>query len=206
MVEISMHGDRARFVVEGWDKFWALRSQLEIPPAHIRGVRVDPESARGWWHGLKLAGTGIPGVVRNLFIVAVVGPAIFLTAQFGLWSGAIGPFRVSSMGLWPGLVCGVMACWMLYDSKVGKLRERERLLDLMPWRGTEAVLDLGCGRGPREVRPDRRDSGRLQARADRPVPHDVRVPQAGRRDRPRGPNGSRPLIVGRSDPAGAVPA
>ena len=63
MVEISMHGDRARFVVEGWDKFWALRSQLEIPPAHIRGVRVDPESARGWWHGLKLAGTGIPGVL-----------------------------------------------------------------------------------------------------------------------------------------------
>ena len=109
--------------------------------------RVDPEPARGWWHGLKLAGTGIPGVVRNRFIVAVVGPAIFLTAQFGLWSGAIGPFRVSSMGLWPGLVCGVMACWMLYDSKVGKLRERERLLDLMPWRGTEAVLDLGCGRG-----------------------------------------------------------
>jgi ubiquinone/menaquinone biosynthesis C-methylase UbiE len=40
-----------------------------------------------------------------------------------------------------------MACWMLYDSKVGKLRERERLLDLVPWRGHEAVLDVGCGRG-----------------------------------------------------------
>ena len=63
MVEISIHGDRARFVVEGWDKFWALRSQLEIPLAHIRSVRVDPEPARGWWHGLKLAGTGIPGVL-----------------------------------------------------------------------------------------------------------------------------------------------
>jgi hypothetical protein len=60
MVEISIHGDRARFVVEGWDKLWALRNPLEIPLAHIRCVRVDPEPARGWWHGLKLAGTGIP--------------------------------------------------------------------------------------------------------------------------------------------------
>ena len=40
-----------------------------------------------------------------------------------------------------------MGCWMLYDSKIGKLRERERLLDLVRWRGTETVLDLGCGRG-----------------------------------------------------------
>jgi hypothetical protein len=63
MVEISIHEDRARFTVEGWDKLWALRSQLDIPLTHIRSVRVDPEPARGWWHGLKLAGTGIPGVL-----------------------------------------------------------------------------------------------------------------------------------------------
>jgi len=63
MVEISIQGDRARFEVEGWDKLWALRSTLEIPLAHIRSVRVDPEPARGWWHGLKLAGSGIPGVL-----------------------------------------------------------------------------------------------------------------------------------------------
>ena len=61
MVEISIHGDRVRFEVEGWDKLWALRSHLEIPLAHVRSVRVDPEPARGWWHGWKLAGTGIPG-------------------------------------------------------------------------------------------------------------------------------------------------
>jgi hypothetical protein len=63
MVDISIRGDRARFEVEGWDKLWALRSQLEIPLAHIRSVRIDPEPARGWWHGLKIAGSGIPGVL-----------------------------------------------------------------------------------------------------------------------------------------------
>jgi hypothetical protein len=63
MVQVSLHGDRVRFEVERWDKLWALRSQLEIPLAHIRAVRADPEPARGWWHGLRLAGTQIPGLL-----------------------------------------------------------------------------------------------------------------------------------------------
>jgi hypothetical protein len=36
---------------------------LEIPVSHVRSVRVDPEPARGWWHGLKMPGTNIPGVL-----------------------------------------------------------------------------------------------------------------------------------------------
>lgn len=92
-------------------------------------------------------GIDAPGVVRNLFAVGVAGLALDLTARFGLWSGAIGHVRLASIGLWPGVSCAAMACWMLYDSKIGKLRERERLLDLIPWRGTETVLDVGCGRG-----------------------------------------------------------
>ncbi|MBA0085829.1 MAG: 50S ribosomal protein L11 methyltransferase, partial [Acidobacteria bacterium Pan2503] len=36
---------------------------------------------------------------------------------------------------------------MLFYSKVGKLALRERLLDKIPWRGDESVLDVGCGRG-----------------------------------------------------------
>ena len=36
---------------------------------------------------------------------------------------------------------------MLYSSRVGKLSERERLLNLIPWSGRENVLDVGCGRG-----------------------------------------------------------
>jgi hypothetical protein len=63
MVTISIEGDRVRFDVQGWDKLWALKSQLEIPIAHIRSVRVDSEAARGWWHGIRLPGTQIPGVL-----------------------------------------------------------------------------------------------------------------------------------------------
>jgi hypothetical protein len=61
MVRVSIEADRVRFEVEGWDKLWALKSSLEIPLAHIRSVGIDPEPARGWWHGLRLPGTEIPG-------------------------------------------------------------------------------------------------------------------------------------------------
>jgi Bacterial PH domain len=63
MIDVSVQGDRVRFEVEGWDKLWALRSQLEIPLAHIKDVRTDPEAARGWWHGLRMGGTNVPGLL-----------------------------------------------------------------------------------------------------------------------------------------------
>jgi hypothetical protein len=63
MVNVSIDGDRIHLKVEGTDQFWALRSHLEFPLAHIRSVRVDPEAARGWWHGLRLFGSHIPGVL-----------------------------------------------------------------------------------------------------------------------------------------------
>jgi len=63
VVDISFEGDRIRFEVQGWDKLWALRSQLEFPLAHVVSVRQDSEPALGWWHGLRLAGTNIPGLL-----------------------------------------------------------------------------------------------------------------------------------------------
>jgi hypothetical protein len=63
MVSISIVSDNAVFEVEGLDKFWALRSRIEVPLAHITGATFDPDAARGWWHGLRLPGTQIPGLV-----------------------------------------------------------------------------------------------------------------------------------------------
>lgn len=40
-----------------------------------------------------------------------------------------------------------MGCYMLYGSLIGKVRLRHQLLGLVPWSGSEAVLDVGCGRG-----------------------------------------------------------
>ncbi|MEO8910496.1 MAG: hypothetical protein ABI408_09745 [Gemmatimonadaceae bacterium] len=63
MVKVFVEGDRLRFEVEGWDKLWAMKSQLEIPIAHVTEVRIDPTAARGWWHGIRFPGTQIPGIL-----------------------------------------------------------------------------------------------------------------------------------------------
>jgi arsenite methyltransferase len=100
-------------------------------------------------------GIDAPGVVRNLFLFAALGLAIWGTVAAGLWSGvldfSIGPVRfhlpLAGMGLGSGLGTLLMALWMLWEGRVGKLRHRERLLDRVAWRGDERVLDVGCGRG-----------------------------------------------------------
>lgn len=96
-------------------------------------------------------GLDAPGVVRNLFLAAAAGLAIFASRALHLWSAVLplGPIRLdlSGMGLGIGVGCLAMGIWMVWTSKVGKLRERERLLDRVAWTGAERVLDVGCGRG-----------------------------------------------------------
>jgi Bacterial PH domain len=62
MVEISITQDHLHLEVKGLDKLWAFKSQLDIPIKHIRDVWHDPEAASGWWHGLKVTGTNLPGL------------------------------------------------------------------------------------------------------------------------------------------------
>lgn len=92
-------------------------------------------------------GIDAPGVVRNLFLASALGLALFATALAGLWSGGVLGFPLAGAGLWTGLGCAGMGAWMLYDSRVGKLKEREHLLDLAVLQPEDQVLDLGCGRG-----------------------------------------------------------
>jgi SAM-dependent methyltransferase len=92
-------------------------------------------------------GLDAPAVVRNLTLVAATGLVVFLSAAFGLWSGALFGVPVAGIGLGFFVTCGTTAALMVYSSKVGKVRDREKLLDLLPWRGDEQVLDIGCGRG-----------------------------------------------------------
>jgi arsenite methyltransferase len=101
-------------------------------------------------------GIDAPGVVRNLLLAASLGFVAWVTAVLGWWSGRIvaSPskslqmsFPLAQAGFGVAIGCGLMACWMLWDSKVGKIRERETLLDKLTWTGAEQVLDVGCGRG-----------------------------------------------------------
>jgi hypothetical protein len=62
MVNVSVDGNRAIFTVEGIHKLWAIKSQIEIPLAHVTGVEVNHDQVNAWWHGFKLIGTDMPGL------------------------------------------------------------------------------------------------------------------------------------------------
>jgi hypothetical protein len=62
MAEVAINETTLTITIEGWDRVWALRSQLEIPLEHVQGARVDPEVNLGWKR-LKIAGTHLPGVI-----------------------------------------------------------------------------------------------------------------------------------------------
>ncbi len=63
MVDLSIAEGRLTLHVRGADKLWAFKSSLEIPLVHITEITADPSIAHGWWHGLRMPGTNIPGVL-----------------------------------------------------------------------------------------------------------------------------------------------
>jgi hypothetical protein len=63
LVDLSIAEGKLILQVQGADKLWALKSSLEMPLVHIAGVRADPEVARGWYHGIRMPGTNVPGVI-----------------------------------------------------------------------------------------------------------------------------------------------
>ena len=89
-------------------------------------------------------GIDAPGVIRNLTLSGIVLLLLCMGGFFGL-SGALR--WIGAVFLLFGLFCLLEAVYMVWSSKVGKYYEREKLLDLLPWRGDEKVLDVGCGRG-----------------------------------------------------------
>ena len=63
MVEVKISDGTLVLNVEGLDKLWAMKSSLEIPLRHVASARADASIARGWWHGIRMPGTNIPGVL-----------------------------------------------------------------------------------------------------------------------------------------------
>jgi hypothetical protein len=63
LVDLSIAEGKLTLQVRGADKLWTFKSSLEVPLAHIAGVRRDPDTARGWYHGIRMPGTSVPGVI-----------------------------------------------------------------------------------------------------------------------------------------------
>ena len=96
-------------------------------------------------------GVDAPGVIRNFF---VVGGLLLLALVFA--PPGIGPFRVGGAsltlelrGLFAGgaVSCLLGGALMILYAEVGKFRHRDRMLAMIPWTGSENVLDVGTGRG-----------------------------------------------------------
>ena len=90
-------------------------------------------------------GIDAPGVIRNLLVIGaalIVSGLMFPTIHLGpvtvLW-GRSAP--------WPGASCMASGLLMVLYVKWGKFRHRDRMLDMVRWRGDEQVLDVGTGRG-----------------------------------------------------------
>lgn len=92
-------------------------------------------------------GIDAPGAVRNLFIAGSVALLVSVMAYSGVFPWPDLARFLKRMGAGAAVGGLGMGCYMLYSSKFGKVPERERLLNLIPWRGDETVLDVGCGRG-----------------------------------------------------------
>jgi len=90
-------------------------------------------------------GIDAPGVVRNLLLIGAaltISGIIFPTIHIGqvtiLWNRS---------AFWPGGSLLIGGMLMIVYAKWGKFRHRDRMLNMVSWRGNEQVLDVGTGRG-----------------------------------------------------------
>ncbi|MGA9113319.1 MAG: hypothetical protein WB802_05915 [Candidatus Dormiibacterota bacterium] len=63
MADIEITPDTLVVHIRGADKFFALKSQLEVPLSHIAGVEAAAPEAHEVWHGMRVAGSNLPGVI-----------------------------------------------------------------------------------------------------------------------------------------------
>ena len=91
-------------------------------------------------------GFDAPGVMIGIGLTAVA------TVLLAIGVGAIANRNVifKALAITAGLVScvfGFLFSCMLAYGKVGKTRERDRMISLVDWRGDEHVLDIGTGSG-----------------------------------------------------------
>jgi hypothetical protein len=64
VVSIALGARDVTISPTGWSRIWTLRSQIRFPLSSIRSVhRAPADAGRGLWHGWRLPGTHLPGVL-----------------------------------------------------------------------------------------------------------------------------------------------
>jgi hypothetical protein len=63
MAEIEITATSLIVHIRGADRFFAFKSQLEMPLEHVAAVEASVPEARDFWHGLRIVGTELPGVI-----------------------------------------------------------------------------------------------------------------------------------------------
>src|SRR5262249_1925183 len=89
-------------------------------------------------------GIDAPRAVSALLALGGAGGLGALGAGRGL-PGLPGRLAGAALAVLAADLLAVAAAFLWY-SRAGKLRQRDRLLGLVPWGGDETVLDVGCGR------------------------------------------------------------
>ena len=101
-------------------------------------------------------GLDAPAVVRNLLLVGGIGLGV--AALMGLriipraivWTGGGGSHNqiaLMGMALGQGIACAFTGVAMIWQSRIGKVKSRDKILNKLSWTGHEQVVDVGCGRG-----------------------------------------------------------
>lgn len=63
MAEVELTSASLIVHIQGADRFFALKTRLEVPLQHIASVEPAADEARRVWHGLRMGGTNLPGVI-----------------------------------------------------------------------------------------------------------------------------------------------
>jgi SAM-dependent methyltransferase len=95
-------------------------------------------------------GLDAPGICRGMFLAGGLG-TLLLVSMLAVFGKHVIAITIAAVGVIVALYGFLMGGYMIWSSRVGKLKTREDLLNevrrLRGWTGGETVLDVGCGRG-----------------------------------------------------------
>jgi arsenite methyltransferase len=92
-------------------------------------------------------GIDAPGLVRIFFTGGLIVALLFLTIILFVGVSVLWLVILATVLAILSFYLLGMGCFMAYESKVTKLKDRDAILGKIVWRGDETVLDIGCGRG-----------------------------------------------------------